>query len=399
MTADAVLYDLDSLYLEIEPRVSAQAWQQAQTLLAPHCRWRAYLNRLALTTLLAWLKAEGLHAKPTLAAPLQPTVWELLTGSAVECQGARLVILPTEAIDGDELRVPQSWVDIPSWIGDYYLMLQIDPEAGWVRFAGFATHQVLKSCGDYDWRDRTYSLAAADLTLDLNVLHIAQDLHPEAIKRAAVTALPKLSVSQARQLITRLAAPTLIEPRLAVGFEQWGALVSHGGWRRQLAEQRWGKVTLPLRQWLASSADRLANQLANQLADQLGWQQMSYRPTAAMARGSADTETATNQSIAKQQVLCRDLEIEGEIYTLQVRPLSLANDAWRIELTKAVGLVSPGVTLKLLTEDLQPFENNQAVATEAISSLYVDVAVADQEGLVWQVQPVPSQYDQEILYF
>ena len=391
MTADAALYDLDSLYLEIKPRQSAQAWQRAQELSTPHARWCAYFNQLGLTTLMAWLQAEGLQIKPALATPLQPTVWELMTGSAIECQGARLVILPSEALDGDELRVPQSWVDIPSWVGDYYLALQVNPDAGWVRFAGFATHQVLKSCGDYDWRDRTYSLAATDLTLDLNVLQIAQDLYPEAIKRTAVNALPELSVPQARQLISRLAAPTLLEPRLAVSFEQWGALMAHGGWRRQLAEQRWGKVTLPLRQWLTSGADRLANRLANQLANQLGWQQMSYQPAAATARGLEDSETAS--------VLCRDLNIGGEVYTLQVRPLTISDNAWRVELTKAVGLIPVGVTLRLLTEDLQPFENNQAVATEAIDSLYVDVAVADQEGLVWQVQPLPSQYDQEILRF
>ncbi|MGD1899469.1 MAG: DUF1822 family protein [Phormidesmis sp.] len=394
MTADAVLYDLDSLYLEIDPGQQALAWQQSRALSNPVSRWRAYLNQLGLTALLAWLKAEGLKAKPTLANALQPTVWELVTGSALDCQGARLIVLLTESLDSDELRVPQSWVDIPSWVGDYYLSLQVNVDAGWVRFAGFTTHQRLKECGEYDWRDRTYSLEESAVTPHVSVLQIAQDLYPEAIKREMLTALPTLSVTQAHQLIERLAAPSLLEPRLAIGFEQWGALLNHGGWRRQLAERRWGKSTLPLRQWLQSGINQLTDSLANQMLPQLGWQQLSYQPAMALARGAKET-TET----AKQQGICRNLDIEGETYSLQVTPLTVADNAWRFELTKAVGLVSAGVALKLLTEDLQPFENNQAVATEAVDSLYVDVAVADQEGLVWQVHPVPSQYDPEILRF
>ena len=402
MTADAVLYDLDSLYLEIDPRQKAMAWQQSQVLSTANSRWRAYINQLGLTALTTWLKAEGLKAKPALAKALQPTVWELMTGSAITCQGARLVVLPTESLDSDELRVPQSWVDIPSWMGDYYVSLQVNPDEGWVRCAGFVTHQALKESGDYDWRDRTYSLDESDVTTDLSVLHIAQDLYPEAIKRGTVAALPELSIDQAHKLIERIAKPTLLEPRLAVGFEQWGALMAHGGWRRQLAERRWGKTTLPVKQWLQAGAQ----QLADGIAQQLGWQQMAYQPAMAMAR-----DAQVPQDAVKQQVLCRDLDIEGEVYTLQIMPLALADSgtdsgadsgagqAWRFELTKAMGSVTPGVALTLLTEDLQPFENNQAVATEAVDSLYVDVALADKEGLVWQVEPVPSQYDPEILRF
>ena len=390
MTANSVLYDLDALYIEIDPRQQAQAQQQSQSRSSPHRNWDMYINQIGLDALLSWFRSEGISAKPVLAAPLRPTVWELVDGSAVDCQGARLVVLPTEMLDDDELRVPQAWVDIPSWVGDYYLLLQVNPDENWARFAGFATHQDLKTKGHYDWRDRTYSLDAADLTTDLNVLHLAQELYPEAVKRAAVTELPALPVAQARQLIERLASPTVVEPRLAVGFELWGALLSHGGWRRQLAEHRWGRTAFSLRQWLQSGAE----QLTDQLASQLGWQQMAYQPVAVSRSLAEDTGVADGQ-----RVLCRGLTIENEPYMLQVIPLPAADNAWRFELTKATGPVPAGVSLELLTEDLQPFENNQAIATEAIERLYVDVALAEQEGIVWQTQPTPQQYDYEILQF
>ncbi|MGB7087093.1 MAG: DUF1822 family protein [Phormidesmis sp.] len=418
MTADSVLFDLDTLYLEIDPRAQARAWQQSRSLSTPERQWNAYLNQLALDAFLSWLKAEGSIAKPSLAAPLLPTVWELVTGSAIDYldsagqnsaaqdragqngpqASARLIVLPTEALDGDELRVPQTWIDIPNWAGDYYLSLQVNPDARWVRFAGFATHQALKSQGSYDWRDRTYSLEASDLTSDLSVLQVAQSLYPEAVKRTALPVLSPMPVAQAHQLIERLAADSVLEPRLAVGFEQWGPLLAHGGWRRQLAERRWGQRSVSISQWLRSGANQMADQLGDQinlLARQLGWQQMSYQPAIATAR---DAESPSAQS-STQPVLCRDLEIAGESYSLQVMPLSSAENAWRFELTKAAGQLLPGVMLKLLTEDLQPFENNQAIATEAVDSLYIDVAIAPQEGIVWQTQPAPSQYDPEILRF
>ncbi len=398
MTADAALLDLDTLYMEVDPHQQAQAWQQSRFLATPASRWRAYLNQLGLNAVTTWLNAEGVIAAPAIAKPLLSTVWELVTGSALTCQGARLIVLATEVIDGDELRVPQSWVDIPSWAGDYYLLLQVNPDDGpedsWVRFSGFATHQTLKEKGTYDWRDRTYSLDDTHLTDDLNVLLVAQDLYPEAIKRTPLAPLPTLSIAQARQLIARLSADSLLEPRLTVGFEQWGPLVANGGWRRQLAEQRWGSTQQSVRQWLQAGivqvSDRLMGPLTRQISDQLGWQQMSYQTVAA----ARDTE-----AVAAQTVLCRELEIEGETYTLQVMPLLAGDNAWQFELAKATGLVPLGVALELLSEDLQPFAENRAIAMAPVERLYVDVALAPDEGIVWKIEPAPSQYEPEILRF
>ena len=390
MTADAALLDLDTLYMEVDPHQQARAWQQSRSLATAASRWRAYLNQLGLNTLTTWLKAEGIAAKPAIAKPLLSTVWELVTGSALICQGARLIVLATEAVDDDELSVPQSWVDIPSWAGDYYLLLQVNPDDGWVRFSGFATHQTLKEKGDYNWRDRTYSLDSAHLTDDLNVLLVAQDLYPEAIKRTALAPLPTLSTAQARQLIARLGTNSLLEPRLAVGFEPWGALVANGGWRRQLAEQRWGRTQPSVRQWLQSGLAQVGDRLIPQIAEQLGWQQMSYQ-TAAAARDA--------EAVSAQAVLCREIEIEDEAYTLQVMPLLAGDNAWRFELTKMAGQIPLGVSLELLSEDLQPFAENQAIATAPVDALYVDVALAPDEGIVWKTEPAPSQYEPEILRF
>ncbi|PSO81051.1 MAG: hypothetical protein BRC41_15925 [Cyanobacteria bacterium QH_9_48_43] len=53
-------------------------------------------------------------------SPALPSFWEVVNGTAIALSGVRLVLIPSEAADLSELRVPQEWVDIPSWGGDYY---------------------------------------------------------------------------------------------------------------------------------------------------------------------------------------------------------------------------------------------------------------------------------------
>jgi hypothetical protein len=48
---------------------------------------------------------------------------------------------------------------------------------------------------------------------------------------------------------------------------------------------------------------------------------------------------------------------------------------------------------------LQPFENNADTANASTTTLYVEVMLADGEGIVWEVEPMPEDYDREILWF
>jgi hypothetical protein len=53
----------------------------------------------------------------------------------------------------------------------------------------------------------------------------------------------------------------------------------------------------------------------------------------------------------------------------------------------------------LLTEDLQPFENNEDTAINPVDMLYVEVILEPGEGLVWETEPVAEDYEQEVLRF
>lgn len=184
---------------------------------------RAALNQMACDTLLSWL-----HTEPGISANLWPhpsalaSIWELVDGTAVIVNSTRMVLLPSLAMDREEMRVSQEWVDIPAWIADYYLAVQVNPDDNWIEIIGYTTHYQLKTLAMYDASDRTYSLCIDNLIQDLNVLQLAREFCPTEPLHAEVSSLPHLPLAQANQLIERLGNPELIFPRLAIPFHLWG---------------------------------------------------------------------------------------------------------------------------------------------------------------------------------
>ena len=187
MTVDSLVFpdfDPNQFYLEIAENTLERIWQQIDTYSSVSRRWQAYLNQVALKTFLTWLQEE--HAIKARVWPNRaalPFIWEVVNGTAIEFEGLRLVLLPTDSFDVSEFRVPQEWVDIPSWVADYYVAVQINPDDGYFRVVGYTTHRQLKQKGQYDASDRIYRLDENDLIGDLELLWIARQLCPEEILR------------------------------------------------------------------------------------------------------------------------------------------------------------------------------------------------------------------------
>ncbi|GAA6622618.1 DUF1822 family protein [Scytonema sp. NUACC26] len=380
--------DITQLYLEIPQTVQVRACEHSQSFSTLSRRWNAYLNQICLSTFLPWLREEHIpSATPWSNAATSASIWEVVNGTAIVFGTTRMVLIPTEAIDLSELRVPQEWVDIPTWAADYYLATQVNPEEGWIKIAGYATHEKLKTKGSYDVRDRTYSLDKEDLIPDLNILWVTRQLCPTETTRSVVTPLQSLTLVQADNLIQRLGNTTVILPRLAVPFTIWGALLEHGGWRQRLYERR---QSLP-EQW--SVLNWIVNGISD-LAQQAGWVQMEPQSSLAGGRGVQEQ---------LKPVLIKRLDIAGQQYELRVLPQGKPEEQrWRFELRNvALGKQIPaGFKLRLLTEDLQPFENNEDRAITPVDLLYIEVAFNEPaEGLVWEVEPLPKNYQREILRF
>lgn len=378
------------LILEIPPNAKNQAWIESQNFSNSANCYQAYMNKLCLLAILPWLESEfAQQAKLSPSTTALPSLWELVDGCAITTtDGTKFVLVPSEDIDLSELRVPQEWVDIPSWAGDYYLGVQVQPDEGFVKVWGYCTHAQLKNNLNYDSVWRTYSLDSSEVITDLSVLTIALEFCQQEATRSEIAPLTNLTVAQAQNLISRLGNPQVIIPRLEIPFSMWGALIERLGWRNSLFERRLG---LP-EQW--SVIEWLQNGVS-QTARQFGWGRFDLQISTAGARSIEDLEESG-------KILSRELTIAGQKYILSVIPQNQPEGIiWRFELRNAsTGAFIPGgFKLKLLTEDLQSFPNNEDIATTAVEELFVEVMLEPGEGIVWQIEPSPENYDREILRF
>jgi Protein of unknown function (DUF1822) len=380
-SASPALLSLDQLYLEI-PAGSPTA--SAATFSTPGATWRSHLNQAAIAAFLPWLQDEHPARWTVRNAATLASIWEFVNGTAIEGNGIRMVLVPTESLECEELRVAQEWVDLSGWAADYYIAVQVNSEEGWICVQGYTTHHRLKNQGVYDASDRTYALSEDDMIRNINLLWLSREFCPEEPIRNEMEPLPALPLEQATQLIQRLGNVTVLLPRLEVPFVRWGAFLEHHGWRQRLYQQRQG-IAEPqtVIEWLRSGVSTVAQQL--------GWQQMQFQPAVGM-RSAAIAGVVRPLTIADRPYQLRVFSV-AELRTVD-------SPAWRFELRSATGEMIPmGFTLRLLSEDLQRFENNQDVAIAPVESLYVDVMLEPGEGIVWEIEPVPDEGDREILRF
>lgn len=381
--------DATELILEIPQEVRDSTHFTNGFFSNPTSYYRAYINKLCLAAVLPWIREDlNLQAKPYPNTNALSSFWELLDGTAVNLSdGTKLILLPTEEIDSDEIRVPQEWVDIPSLVGDYYLGIQVEPEINCVRIWGYCTHAQLKSDGDYDPNNRTYALDTTKITHDISALGVAIEFCSQEDTRGVISPVSTIPVEQARNLINRLGDPQIIEPRLEIPFSIWSGLLQNGGWRKSLYHRRLGyPEPYNIVQWLQEGM--------SQLAQQIGWESVNLELSAATAR-NIEERTA-------QVAFSRQLIIAGQSYELCIKPKGeYIENIWRFELrNNNIGAVIPGgFKLRLLTEDLQPFPGNEDIATTAVEQLFVEVALESGEGIAWEIEPLPENYDCEILRF
>ena len=253
-TANSAIFNPTDLVLELDQATIDRAWSDSQTAGNSTSRWQNYLNQLALAVFLPWLQAE--EDATARVDKHQTSQWELVNGTEIALGDAKLVLIPSEAEDTDELRVPQEWVDLSSWIADYYLAVQVNVDEGYVRIWGYTTHQNLKQ-GDFNQSDRTYSLTDEQLIGDLNALWVARELCPDEVTQGAVEPIAELETAQADKLIERLGNPEQLLPRLAIPFATWGALLQNPRSCQRLAAARQGTPTkTPVLQWLKQGFER-----------------------------------------------------------------------------------------------------------------------------------------------
>ena len=163
---------------------------------------RIFVNRLCLNTFVNWLEDEPeLREKFHIPIPSQnlDSQWEFVNGIDLNFNQARLVLVPNEHSFPTEFRIPQEWVDIPNWAGNYYLAVQLNIEEAWLRIRGFISYEQVREKAQYDAIDRTYCIDNRDLIADIDVMWVAEALCP--LHKPQTQALPSLSEVQAQEII------------------------------------------------------------------------------------------------------------------------------------------------------------------------------------------------------
>ena len=262
-----MLTDLLEWWVELSPKQIAESRQQSQVAATPLSQHRSFLNQLCLRAFLPWFQAD--YAPEALPWP-HPTelssIWEVVNGMAIALNNLRVVLIPTDDIDGGVLTVPQEWIDIPGWAADYYLAIQISLDEHWLRAWGYTTYNQLKHSTNYDDVDRTYGLNREFLAQDFNAFWVTYQLCPEQFNREAITPIPTLSDVTVERFIQQLSS--LPFPRLALPFEQWAELIAHDHWRQRLYQQRLSRMTSQIDQ--VSSVVNLGRWFQNWV--ETGWQ-------------------------------------------------------------------------------------------------------------------------------
>lgn len=224
-------------WLEVPPNLQTECWQASQPLVSPFRRQDFYLNQLCLQSFLPWFQ---LNYAPTatIGCPGLPSIGEVVNGSSITLASKRIVLLPTDTFDSEDLEIPQEWVDIPGWAADFYFAIQIGLEDGCARVWGYTTHKTIKQQAEYDGADRTYCLQSKHMMRDLTTFWPTYQLCPDMDTMVEISPLSTLSQTQAEHFIQQLSQPDVVFPRLAIPFDQWGTLLNQQTWRQQLYRTR-----------------------------------------------------------------------------------------------------------------------------------------------------------------
>ncbi len=232
-------------------------------------RNNAELNQICLQKMQAWLTEIGIESTPTFSPAQMDSIWDVVTGCALTVGNRRLILIPSDKFDREELSVPQEWVDIPTWMGDYYLAVQIDLDERTMNIWGYTSHRTLRETGTFDRIDRTYRISSDCLIGDLDILWMAQLLDLQEI--TTVPPIPSLNSDRSTSAIDRLSQPSPYSPRLDLDFNTWAAILSNNDLREHLHQRRLQVATLQtittrrlsLTDWLRSEFSQAVEQ---------GWQ-------------------------------------------------------------------------------------------------------------------------------
>jgi hypothetical protein len=280
----------------------------------------ARLNQLCLKKFQAWLSEQGIEHSLNFSVDELSAIWDVVTGCAIEVGKTKLILIPSDNLDRDGMRIPQEWVDLPNCLGDYYVGVQIDLDAGLMNIWGFASHQTVKERGEYRHYDRTYRLDGGELVGNLDMLWLATDL--DLNERTIVDEVPTLSLETALDTIRQLSIPSAYSPRSKLPFPEWAAILNNPTLRSQLYETRLQRAAI-VRTPVASFSliDWVRNEFTNTIA--AGWQNLQTAQNMTLSSNVSKT-------IDRAKLVNLQLELQCQTVVLLVGVVPETDERMRV---------------------------------------------------------------------
>jgi hypothetical protein len=325
--------DPQTLWLEIMPADIDRATPSPQLYSSPTGIHNALLSHLCLDKFQTWLSDREIANRVSLTANESSQIWDVISGGAIEIDRTRIILIPSDLLDRDELRVPQEWVDLPNLLGDYYLGVQVDLESGLMNILGFTSHRSLKQRGRYSSLDRSYSLDSDLLVPDLDLLWLAAEL--ELSERTNVAELPSISLESALEAIQQLSTPSSYSPRLTLDFEAWGAILNNSNLRSQLYQTRLSRMEIDRAPAPIQLGAWLRQEFTNAIAN--GWQSYQAVPT-----------RSPNQAIEQSKLVNLRIDLHQETVVLLIGIIPESSERIRVLVR-----VHPAIGARYLPPQLQ----------------------------------------------
>jgi hypothetical protein len=251
------------LKVNLTNELKTKAWEKAQRTRNNTACYRSYLNILARETFISWVNLM-LEREISDTKKLEDnlSIWEFLNGNVINIDSTPIVLIPQETEDKSEISIPQEWLTIPDWVGNYYVAVQVNIEENWLNFWGYTTYEDLQIYGELDNLTRSVNLSGEYLETDLSLILLDYEYGWESAPQ--INPLPMLSPRVKTNLTQQV--ETSLAPRLLLNFQQWISLISNTETRYSLYQSR---QPVNLTQWLT-------NQLESTLTK--GWEILTNLP-------------------------------------------------------------------------------------------------------------------------
>jgi len=136
-------------------------------------------------------------------------------------------------------------------------------------------------------------------------------------------------------------------------------------------------------EWLKKGISELAQTIGN-------WEEIIVSSTIPIVipMGEGEGTTVSHSGFKKS------LSIAGEPYELKIICQDRDHAIWnfRLQRSQPSAKIPAGVKLRLIDQDGNDFLRNEHQAEEAVEYLSVEVQLEPGEGLIWQIEPEPDDY-------